>query len=151
MYQDENGLVYEKEGEAFSYLETREVGKRTYDLLSRFGFHDSAHGLVIAEKGFRTNYASLDALRNVLLFLFYALLADYGDKSATIHDWLYSGYPIKKKDGSLHYPTRKEADEVFFRALRAEGIARWRAGMFYVGVRIGGASHFSGEQKVWQG
>lgn len=152
MYKDEvTGLLYKKEGDAFSYLDTREVDKRTYFLLNRFGFHDPVHGLIVAEATFTTNYASLDALRNVVLFPFYALLADYGDKAATIHDWLYSGYPIIKSDGSHYYPSRAEIDEIFFRALREEGIARWRAGMFYSGVRIGGESHFSSEQKVWQG
>ncbi|WP_279627450.1 DUF1353 domain-containing protein [Pseudomonas mohnii] len=39
--------------------------------------------------------------------------------------------------------SRKEADAILYRALRAEGVARWRAWLFWAGVRIGGAKHFT--------
>lgn len=134
----------------FTFLDTRETAKRTYECLADMLYYDEVHGPIRVRQGFTTNYASLDALRNVVLFPFYALLADYGDQAATVHDYLYSGYPIEKADGTLYYPSRREADEIFYRALRDEGIARWRALMFYTGVRVGGASHFLGVQKVWQ-
>lgn len=128
----------------FSDFDTRQVGKRLYEMLADFTYHDEVFGPIVVKQGFTTNYASLDSLRNLALFPLYALLADYGDKAATIHDWLYSGHPITLPDGSLKVLSRKEADEVFYRALRDEGIARWRAGIFYVGVRLGGARHFEG-------
>jgi Protein of unknown function (DUF1353). len=125
----------------FSNFDTREVGKRQYLMLADFSYNDEVYGLITAPKDFVTNYASLDALRNIVLFPVYALLADYGDKSATIHDWLYSGGTIVV-NGERVKPTREQADEIFYRALRSEGIARWRAGMFYYGVRAFAASHF---------
>lgn len=128
----------------FSNFDTRETGRRLYLMLDDFAYNDEVFGLIRVKKGFETNYASLDALRNLFLFPLFALLAGYGDKAATIHDWLYSGNPIILADGTERYLTRKEADEVFYRALRDEGIARWRAGIFYTGVRIGGASSFKG-------
>jgi len=134
---------------SFTQLSTTEVDRRTFQLNKTLGYLDSVHGLIEAQATFITNYASLDSLRNILLFIFYALLADYGDKSATIHDWLYSGYGIRKADGSIYYPTRKEADQVLYRALRAEGVARWRAWMFYAGVRVGGNAHFSEKKVDW--
>lgn len=127
----------------FSNFDTREVSKRLYMLLDDFSWNDTVFGKITAKKSFQTNYASIDVLHNVLLFVFYALLADYGDKAATIHDWLYSGFGIEKEDGSIYYPTRKECDECLYRALRDEGVAKWRAWLFYAGVRIGGARAFA--------
>lgn len=134
----------------FSNFDTRQVERRLFMLLDDFSFQDPVFGKVQAKKGFYTNYASIDVLRNVLLFVFYALLAEYGDKAATLHDWLYSGYPVNSHPHTYYYPTRKEADQIMYRALRAEGVARWRAWMFYIGVRIGGASKFSKEKRVWE-
>lgn len=128
----------------FSNFDTRELKRRLYLMLDDFTYNDEVFGPITVKKGFKTNYASLDALRNLFLFPLYALLADYGDKAATIHDWLYSGNPITLGDGTTRVLTREEADAVFYRALRDEGIARWRAATFYAGVRIGGAKHFKG-------
>lgn len=128
---------------AFTYLDTRELARREYQLLSDFHFDDVlGFGVITAKNGFITDYASIDVLRNCLLFFFYALLAGYGDKAATIHDWIYRGYGIARTDGTVYYPTRKECDQIFYRALRAEGVAKWRCIFFYVGVRIGGHSSY---------
>lgn len=127
----------------FSNFDTRQLERRLYMLLDDFSAIDPVFGKITAAKHFLTNYASIDIFHNIWLFVFYALLADYGDKSATIHDWLYSGYGITQADWSIYYPTRKECDQIMYRLLRAEGVARWRAWMFYAGVRIGGASHYT--------
>lgn len=128
---------------AFSYLDTRELARRQYQLLSDFSFDDLlGFGVIPVKQGFITDYASIDVLRNFLLFMFYALLAGYGDKAATIHDWIYRGNGIVRADGSIYYPTRKECDQIFYRALRAEGVAKWRAVLFYAGVRVGGHSSY---------
>jgi len=127
----------------FSHFDTRELQRRLYQMLAVFTYQDSVFGKIEVDKGFQTNYASIDVLHNIWLFVFYALLANYGDKAATIHDWLYSGYGIRQADGSIYYPNRKECDQVLYRALRAEGVARWRAWMFYAGVRIGGRKAYT--------
>lgn len=132
----------------FSHFDTRQLGRRLYEMLDDFTYHDEVYGPIVVKKGFRTNYASLESLRNVVLFPVYALLADYGDQAATLHDWLYSGNPIIRPDGTARYLTRDEADEVFYRALRDEGIARWRASIFYIGVRVGGKSSFLPKSRV---
>lgn len=136
--------LYPDRPQIFSHFDTREIGRRWYMMLDNFTYWDEVHGPITVKKGFKTNYASLEALRNLFLFPLYALLVGYGDKSATIHDWLYSGNPVTLADGTVRALTREEADAVFYRALRDEGIARWRAGIFYTGVRIGGESHFKG-------
>lgn len=124
----------------FSNFDTRQLERRLYMMLEDFSAIDPVFGKITAIKLFQTNYASIDIFHNIWLFVFYALLADYGDKSATIHDWLYSGYGIG--ECSIYYPTRKECDQIMYRLLRAEGVARWRAWMFYAGVRVGGSSHY---------
>jgi len=128
----------------FSHFDTREVGRRYYEMLDDFVYVDMVFGPICAPKGFRTDYASLDYLRNLFLFPLYALLAGYGDKAATVHDLLYGGYVIVDAAGIRRNLTRKEADEVFYRALRDEGIATWRAALFYAGVRAGGKRRFRG-------
>jgi hypothetical protein len=66
----------------------------------------------------------------------YSSVVGYGNAAAVIHDYLYS-------TGEL---TRREADKVFYNALRSSGIARWRAGLFWAGVRVGGGSRFTTRQ-----
>lgn len=117
-------------------LKTEQLGKWDHRLLADLVLEDDVHGRLVAEIGFKTNFASLSALHNVFLFPLYALVAGYGNYSATIHDKLYT-------TGSL---SRKQADKVLYRALRAEGVAKWRAWIFWAGARIGGAKHYSGSK-----
>jgi hypothetical protein len=133
----------------FGNLDTREIARSQYQLLGDFWVLDPKEGKIVARKSFVTNYASIDILRKIMLLAFYALLAGYGDKSATIHDWLYSGYGIVLENGAIYYPPRKACDEVFYRALLAEGVGKVRAKLFYWGVRVGGSSHFTKTAQVF--
>lgn len=63
-----------------------------------------------------------------LALLLYATVVGYGDRAAALHDWLYRARIMP----------RAHADAVFHRALRADGIARWRAALMWAGVRVGG-------------
>lgn len=112
-------------------LRTEQQGKWEHRLLSDLVLEDDL-GTFIAPAGFVTNYASLQVLHNVVLFALFALVAGYGNLAATIHDQLYT-------DGRL---PRRDCDAVFYRALRAEGVARWRAWIMWSGVRLGGASQY---------
>jgi hypothetical protein len=134
---------------AFGYLDTRETARREYLLLGDFGHNSKTLGLITAKKGFSTNYASIDCLQNIMMALFFVLLASYGDKSATIHDWLYSGYGVVKEDGTVYYPTREECDKVLYNALLDEGVGKFRAWIFYAGVRIGGSKHYTNGPAVF--
>lgn len=64
-------------------------------------------------------------------FVLFALVSGYRNYAATVHDYLYT----------CGYLSRKEADAVLYRALRAEGVARWQSWIIWVGVRLGGAKH----------
>ena len=115
------------------------------ELVEPLVYNDEQGVTIVVNKGFTTDLASIYVLR-VFLPWVYALLSGYGDKAAVVHDYLYTlrGY---YDNNAVHHPfTRKQADQMFFRALRAEGVAWWRASMFYLGVRAGGwVSWRSGE------
>lgn len=57
-------------------------------------------------------------------------------KAAAVHDQLY------KSLGTTYFEpcrlTRAECDRVFYRALRAAGVSRTKAALYYLGVRVGG-------------
>lgn len=113
-------------------LKTEQVGKWGHTLLSDLVLSDDIEGPILVPAGFKTDFASISVLHNAFLFVFFALVAGYGNYSATVHDQLYTQAKL----------TRKACDQVLYRALRAEGVARWRAWLFYAGVRLGGSSHY---------
>ncbi|TFY92955.1 DUF1353 domain-containing protein [Pseudomonas nabeulensis] len=113
-------------------LKTEQTGRRSYTLLADLVLADDDEQVITVPSGFTTDFASIKVLHNALLFVLFALVSGYGNYAATVHDWLY-------EHGSL---TRKEADAVLYRALRAEGVARWRAWLMYAGVRLGGAKQY---------
>lgn len=112
-------------------LQTEQLGKWNHRLLADLVLEDDL-GTFTAPAGFETNFASLQVLHNIVFFVFFALVAGYGNLAATIHDRLYASGQLRRKD----------CDAVFYRALRAEGVARWRARVMWAGVRIGGAGHY---------
>ena len=114
-------------------LKTEQADRRTYTLLADLVLADDDQRTIIVPAGFVTDFASIQVLHNAFLFVLFALVSGYGNYAATVHDFLYS-------EGQV---SRKEADAVLYRALRAEGVARWRAYLFWLGVRIGGAKHFT--------
>jgi len=102
--------------------------RKSWRLLESFVFLDPEVGPIVVPAGFVTDYASVPRLP-----LTYTLFGPYGHAAAVIHDYLYA---------TGLYP-REVADRVFHRALRASGIARWRAGLMYAGVRVGGAGRYT--------
>lgn len=80
--------------------------------------------------------AILGTVSSVLVSL-YAYLAGYGFAASCVHDYLYRG---------VYAPaiSRKEADGVFYRALKyGEREFILRCILFYLGVRIGGHSSYN--------
>jgi hypothetical protein len=114
-------------------LKTEQIGKWTHVLLADLVLADEEEQVITVPTGFRTDFASIKVLHNAFLFVLFALVSGYGNYAATVHDWLYTTGQI----------SRKRADAVLYRALRAEGVARWRAWLFWAGVRIGGADQYT--------
>ena len=125
-------------------------------------FNDPVHGLLTVPADFYSDLASIRILREVcrwasigaltgwvfawgwlaaaLLALaivtlaLYGLLAGYGMRAAILHDWLYG----------VGILTRADCDGVFYRALTTgDGTARWRASIFWLGVRLGGSTSYT--------
>lgn len=114
-------------------LKSEQLGKWRHKLLDELVLDDDVAGVIKVPAGFVTDFASIKALHNVFLYSLYALVASYGNYASTVHDYLYY-------TGDL---TRKNCDDVLYRALRAEGVAKWRAWLFWAGVRIGGAKSYT--------
>lgn len=125
-------------------------------------YNDLAHGVLIVPADFDSDLASIRILQEIcrwaaigalfgwifawgwlaaaLLVLtiitlaLYGLLAGYGMRAAILHDWLYT-------TGAL---SRADCDAVFYRALTTgDGTARWRASIFWLGVRLGGSPSYT--------
>ncbi|WP_346829446.1 DUF1353 domain-containing protein [Pseudomonas abietaniphila] len=114
-------------------LKTEQVGKWTHTLLDDLVLADEDQRFITVPAGFTTDFASIKVLHNAFLFVLFALVSGYGNYAATVHDWLYTTGAVG----------RKEADAVLYRALRAEGVARWRAWLFWLGVRLGGCKRYT--------
>lgn len=106
-----------------------------HTLLSYLTLDDDVHGVIIVPEGFTSDYVTLRVFKNIFLFAIYALLINYGNRAAVVHDYLYTNSIL----------SRKQADDVFYRALRADGVAKWRAWLLWAGVRVGGASYYGKE------
>ncbi|QNQ98257.1 MULTISPECIES: DUF1353 domain-containing protein [Pseudomonas] len=146
----------------------RQVDRWTWELVEPLVFVDPVYGRIVVPVGERSDLASILFLREVARWALilaalawaagavcalllplqafadpllwtsiaatgiYAVLAGYAVLAAFVHDFLY-------RTGQL---PRAAADAVLYRACRAEGEARWRAFIFWIGPRLGGASHY---------
>ena len=126
------------------------------------GYNDLAYGALTVPADFDSDLASIRILREVcrwaaigvlvgwifawgwlatallvvaiVSLALYGLLAGYGMRAAILHDWLYTM-------GAL---SRADCDAVFYRALTTgDGTARWRASIFWLGVRLGGSTSYT--------
>jgi hypothetical protein len=146
-------------------LATVQLGRWEWRLSAPLIFFDAKHGMQVVAAGTSTNFASIRSIRSasvgalitaaglsvpasllltapllaslmgglgLILLALYAVVAGYGNAASALHDHLYTV-------GAL---PRLECDRIFYRALRAEGVARWRAALMYLGVRLGGGGHY---------
>lgn len=78
---------------------------------------------IIVPRGFHTDFASVPRLP-----LVYVTLGDVGKKAAVVHDFLYRHSGV----------SRREADKVFYEALKATGQWYWRRALMWTGLRFFG-------------
>jgi hypothetical protein len=114
-------------------LETEQINERWHRVLNGFDAvveEDGKDPIVIhVPHGFVTNFASVPRLPFA-----YLLVGGRGNRAAVVHDFLYEP-PTQHQ--------RSWCDDVFYAGLCAIGeISGEAARAMYVGVRIGGGSHF---------
>ncbi|QEU28929.1 DUF1353 domain-containing protein [Pseudomonas luteola] len=128
--------IYER-GRFANHLIAEQASRWEWQLTSPLIYKDPVFGSVTVPTGFQTNFASIRSLR-IIASPIYGTLVGYGNAACTVHDYLYGGGKTERGE----VLSREEADGVLYRALRAEGVARWRASLFYIGVRLGGKGYY---------
>lgn len=111
-----------------NHLDIRKVGERKWELLSDFAFEsDYLEGVVVAPKGFVTNFASIPRV----FWRLYPPVGNY-DEAAVIHDAAYDRklFTISKIDGRVwHMNTSKTvSDLLFHEALQCETFRKSKVG-----------------------
>jgi hypothetical protein len=95
---------------------------------------DLTGDVYIVPVGFATDFASVPRLPIAFL-----LCGGTANRPACLHDALYTPDP---KTGKHMVPDRATADAILKEAALSEGVPAWRAWALFVGVRLGGASHW---------
>lgn len=86
--------------------------------------------LIVVPEGFVTDFGSVPRLP-----LAYAWFGNVAQTPATVHDWLYT----------VQYTSRRTADAVLREAMALTGAPRITRNAWWLGVRLFGASHWSGK------
>lgn len=103
-------------------------GRGTWRITAPLLFQSDVAGQTITvPTDFITDYASVPRIP-----LVFDIFGDIASEAAVIHDYLYKTTIL----------SRQTADEVLREAALATGCAHWKAMGLYLGVRVGGASHF---------
>lgn len=92
-------------------------------MLVPFIYDSAQNGSIEVPAGFITDFASTPRVP-----LAYWLTGGTAVAPAIIHDWLYQ----------THHVTRRRADAIFYEAMRSEQMPRWRSGVMWLAVRLGG-------------
>ncbi|KKM07440.1 hypothetical protein LCGC14_1733860 [marine sediment metagenome] len=119
-----------------SPLIVKVLGKHKFELFRSFTFHvDSRYSkeLIRVPKGFITDFASVPKA-------FWSIIPPYGKytKAAVLHDYLYKYHGFVSGNQTISY-TRKEADQLFLKAMEVLGVGRIKRWIMYQAVRRFGA------------
>lgn len=99
----------------------------TWTLNRRLRYFSAVTGKRYTVPGdFNTDFASVPRLP-----VAYMLTANTAHQAAVLHDWLY-------RTGA---EPRTTCDAIFYEAMVATGVPKWRAWLMWAGVRAGGRRH----------
>lgn len=99
-----------------------------WELTQPFEYASPLTGTTItAPAGFQTDFCSVPRVP-----IAFDLLGNRARRSGVVHDWLYT----------CHIVSREMADKVLREMLMVDGLDAFEAQEFYLGVRIGGGSHW---------
>lgn len=105
------------------------AGRQLYMVLARFRYQSDVAGLIDVPAGFITDLASFPQWA-------LALLGDIAQYPAVPHDFVYN----------MHNVSRAVADKMLYEACLLMGVPKWKAVAIYIGVRVGGGSHWTPDQ-----
>lgn len=131
-------------GKFQSPLRVQKSDEQEWVLIEPLIYQSNNIGRIVVDAGFVTNFASVPRLP-----FMYLLFGGVGDEAATLHDWLYRPAHTAFTGGTIKID-RETADKVLrgviIECLTRSGVSVWRAKLkawaMWVGVRIGGASHW---------
>jgi hypothetical protein len=86
-------------------------------------------GTITVPVGYVTDFASVPRWPS----LFFSIFGDIASEAATLHDYLYSTAPF----------SRYKCDCLLREAALSTGTPHWKAMGLFLGVRIGGSSHYA--------
>ena len=108
----------------FSTLQVAKLPDGQWRLLAPLRYQSAVLGrLVEVPTGFLTDFSSVPRLP-----LAYLLAGDTAHEAAVVHDWLYQ----------VRISTRTQADAILAEAMAVTGEPRWRRGLMWAAVRVGG-------------
>lgn len=113
---------------------------QNFKLLEGFEYYreNDKNDVIRVPKDFVTDFASIPRL-------FWSILPPQGTKknrygkAAVLHDFLYDRQRVFS---GFHGLSRKEADDIFYEAMRAVKVSKFVAKLFYYSVRLCGKSRF---------
>lgn len=115
----------------YSPLHMEYIDRKNVKLLMPFMYECKIHNKnITVPAGFISDGASIHILRAMGMFGLHSLLIEYGKRAAIIHDYLY-------RTPGLGY-SKADSDEIYYAALRADGVSRWRSWLLYSGVKYFG-------------
>lgn len=112
-----------------------ESGRGSWQLIEPLSYQADSGVTYTAPAGFKTDLASVPRLPIV-----FWLFGDRCNESGALHDYLYS---IDPKTKQHPIATRLMADQLLKEMIIAQGISSFVAECFYLGVRLGGGSHWA--------
>lgn len=145
-------------GKFLTPLRAEKLSERNWLLLEPLVYRSDTVGIIVVDAGFVTNFASVPRLP-----FMYMLFGGVGDEAAVLHDWLYRKEHTRVAGMESKYAViRSIADKVLrgvvieclmreARLVRKEAsaalllsaaTARITAWAMWMGVRLGGASHW---------
>jgi hypothetical protein len=110
------------------------VGDNTWRLEADYSYQDGAHRITVPA-GFRFDLSSVPRALWWLIAPF-----ELSISAPLVHDFMYQ-HDGRLPAGAVEPPrtySRREADDLFRRMMKEEGVAAWRRVLAYAGVRLVG-------------
>lgn len=116
-----------------SHLRIEKVADYQWQLTSDLGYQSASGCVWIVPAGFLTDFASIPRFA----WRLFPPAGGAWDRASVLHDYCYR----------TGVTTRDNADNLFYEALRADGVGWWTARTFYAAVRWFGSGNYKEKSK----